>query len=252
MKPLVADALWERLQPLLPPAPQRRLRFPGRKPLGYRKIPPVSCSSSRPTSPGTTCPLNSAVAAARPAGTTSGAGIRPMCGGNCTPCCWPNSTAPTQSIGSGRSSTPPSPRPPKAARTPAQPDGSQQIRQQTPRPDRRPRHPAGGDGNRRQRQQGHLGLTSLDRPRSGGRQTRPEAPEGGALARGPGRRLRTGASCCAGWASRPFSPSGTPSMAAAWGSSVGSWSGRSPGCMRSGGRVVALTGSPRFKKRSSV
>src|SRR4051794_10595164 len=38
MKPLVTDALWERLQPLLPPPPQRRCRCPGRKPLNYRKI----------------------------------------------------------------------------------------------------------------------------------------------------------------------------------------------------------------------
>src|ERR1700676_298922 len=38
MKPLVTDALWERLQPLLPPPPTRRFRFPGRKPLDYRKI----------------------------------------------------------------------------------------------------------------------------------------------------------------------------------------------------------------------
>ena len=38
MKPLVTDALWERLQPLLPPPPLRRFRFPGRKPLDYRKI----------------------------------------------------------------------------------------------------------------------------------------------------------------------------------------------------------------------
>jgi len=38
MKPLVTDALWERLQPLLPPPPERRFRFPGRKPLDYRKV----------------------------------------------------------------------------------------------------------------------------------------------------------------------------------------------------------------------
>jgi transposase len=38
MKPLVTDALWERIQPLLPPPPKRRFRFPGRKPLDYRKI----------------------------------------------------------------------------------------------------------------------------------------------------------------------------------------------------------------------
>ena len=36
MKPL--DELWERVQPLLPPAPQRRFRFPDRKPLDYRMI----------------------------------------------------------------------------------------------------------------------------------------------------------------------------------------------------------------------
>ena len=38
MKPLVTDALWERLEPLLPPPPRRRFRFPGRKPLDPRKI----------------------------------------------------------------------------------------------------------------------------------------------------------------------------------------------------------------------
>jgi transposase len=38
MKLLVADALWERIEPLLPPHPSRRFRFPGRKPLDDRKI----------------------------------------------------------------------------------------------------------------------------------------------------------------------------------------------------------------------
>lgn len=38
MRPLVTDALWRRLAPLLPPPPPRRARFPGRKPLDYRKI----------------------------------------------------------------------------------------------------------------------------------------------------------------------------------------------------------------------
>src|SRR5712691_5421107 len=38
MKLLVTDALWERIQPVLPPPPQRHYHFPGRKPLDYRKI----------------------------------------------------------------------------------------------------------------------------------------------------------------------------------------------------------------------
>src|SRR5579875_3253671 len=38
MKTLVTDTLWEHLQPLLPPPPRRRFRFPGRKPLDYRKV----------------------------------------------------------------------------------------------------------------------------------------------------------------------------------------------------------------------
>ncbi|WP_390676382.1 IS5 family transposase [Aquisphaera giovannonii] len=38
MKPLVTDSLWERLEPLLPPPPRRRARFPGRKPLWPRQV----------------------------------------------------------------------------------------------------------------------------------------------------------------------------------------------------------------------
>jgi transposase len=37
-KPLVSDALWERLEQLLPPPKPRRIRFPGRKPLDRRKV----------------------------------------------------------------------------------------------------------------------------------------------------------------------------------------------------------------------
>jgi transposase len=37
-KPLVTDELWERIEPLLPPPKPRRFRFPGRRPLDYRKI----------------------------------------------------------------------------------------------------------------------------------------------------------------------------------------------------------------------
>lgn len=38
MIPIISYALWERLMPLIPPPPKRRFRFPGRKPLDYRKI----------------------------------------------------------------------------------------------------------------------------------------------------------------------------------------------------------------------
>jgi transposase len=38
MKPLVTEALWQRIEPLLPPPPRRRFRFPGRKPLDYRQV----------------------------------------------------------------------------------------------------------------------------------------------------------------------------------------------------------------------
>jgi transposase len=38
MKPLVTDALWERIAPLLPPPPPRRFRFPGRKPIDQRQV----------------------------------------------------------------------------------------------------------------------------------------------------------------------------------------------------------------------
>jgi transposase len=35
--PLLPDALWDRLEPLLPPMKPRRFRFPGRKPVGHRQ-----------------------------------------------------------------------------------------------------------------------------------------------------------------------------------------------------------------------
>jgi transposase len=36
-KPLLPDALWRRIEPLLPPPKPRRFRFPGRKPIANRK-----------------------------------------------------------------------------------------------------------------------------------------------------------------------------------------------------------------------
>ena len=37
-QPLVSDALWDRIEPLLPPAKPRRFRFPGRKPVDRRRV----------------------------------------------------------------------------------------------------------------------------------------------------------------------------------------------------------------------
>ena len=37
-KPLLDDALWERIRPLLPPPRRRRFRYPGRKPIDDRKV----------------------------------------------------------------------------------------------------------------------------------------------------------------------------------------------------------------------
>jgi transposase len=36
-KPLLPDALWERIAPPLPPPKPRRFRYPGRKPIDHRK-----------------------------------------------------------------------------------------------------------------------------------------------------------------------------------------------------------------------
>src|SRR5258708_1430199 len=37
-QPIVSDALWDRLELLLPPLKPRRFRYPGRKPLARRKV----------------------------------------------------------------------------------------------------------------------------------------------------------------------------------------------------------------------
>jgi transposase len=37
-RPLLSDALWERIEPLLPAPRPRRARHPGRKPLGPRRV----------------------------------------------------------------------------------------------------------------------------------------------------------------------------------------------------------------------
>ncbi len=75
MKPLVTDALWERIQPLLPPHPPRRARYPGRKPLDDRMV-----LTGILFVPGMICPPNSAADAARPADITYDCGTNPAFG----------------------------------------------------------------------------------------------------------------------------------------------------------------------------
>ncbi len=78
MKSLVTDALWERLQPLLPPPPPRRFRFPGRKPLDYRKI-----------LTGILFVLKTGIAwDDLPAELNCGCGTRPASDAGCMPCSW--------------------------------------------------------------------------------------------------------------------------------------------------------------------
>ena len=97
MKPLVTDALWERLQPLLPPP--RRLRFPGRKPLASRSRPRIDPGAVpgpfRRNSPGrggstavsrTPCSAPSNVRGSRATSPSSSSCSTPGCGSrNCAP-----------------------------------------------------------------------------------------------------------------------------------------------------------------------
>ena len=105
---------------------------------------------------------NSAAGAARPVGTTSNSGTTPASGSSCTPCCWPNSTAPTRSIGraalidasfakapEGGEDTGPNP-------TDRGKSGSKHHVS-----DRRQRHPAERDGDRGQRQRGDAGASTF-------------------------------------------------------------------------------------------
>ena len=102
MKPLVTDALWERLEPLLPPAPQRRFHFPGRKPLDYRKILIGILFVLKTGIAWADLPAELAAVAARPAGSISTrCGTKPASGPSCTRCCSPNSTRLTRSTGDG-------------------------------------------------------------------------------------------------------------------------------------------------------
>jgi hypothetical protein len=89
MKSLVTDELWEHFRPLLPTPPRRRFRFPGRKPLDYRKIltcilfvlkTGIACSAPSPAKASAACGTTERCAGAstrsRNSRRTSGSGRR--------------------------------------------------------------------------------------------------------------------------------------------------------------------------------
>jgi transposase len=63
-KPLVSDELWQRIEPLLPQPKPGRFRFPGRKPLDYRKVLTGIIFVLKTGIPGRSCPRRWAVAVA--------------------------------------------------------------------------------------------------------------------------------------------------------------------------------------------
>lgn len=63
-KPLLPDALWDIIQPLLPPPKPRRFCYPGRKPVEDRKALTGILFVLKTGSPGKTSPSKWAAAAA--------------------------------------------------------------------------------------------------------------------------------------------------------------------------------------------
>ncbi len=102
MKPLVSDALWKRLEPLLPPPPPRRFRFPGRKPLDYRKILTGILFVLKTGIAWDDLPADLGCGCGKTCRSYLQAWQQAVSGASCTPSCWPSSTALTRSTGSGR------------------------------------------------------------------------------------------------------------------------------------------------------
>ena len=250
MKPLVTDALWERLQPLLPPPPPRRFRFPGRKPLDYRKI-----------LTGILFVLKTGIAwDDLPAELGCG------CGKTCRHYLrlwhqagvWLKLHAVLLAELNGADQIDWERALIDASFAKAPEGGEDTGPNPTDRGKSGSKHhvmtdaqgiPLGRDGDGGQRQRGHAGLPGPDRA------CRRSAASRGPSGRSPSGCKATGAttpsrcgSCCAGWGSRRCWPSGTRSTAAGWACSAGSWSGPSPGCMRSAGCGVAWIGSPRLQE----
>ena len=191
MKPLVSDALWEKLEPLLPPPPPRRFRFPGRKPLDYRKtltgilfVPKTGIAwDDLPADLGCGCGKTCrhhlrlwhragvwqelhALLLAELNGADQIDWSRALIDASFC-----------KAPGRGRGHRP-------------QPHGPQQVRQQAPRPDRRPGYALERDRDRRQRQRGHAGAGRAREQAGRRRQAGAEAGTAGATARQRGLRFR--------------------------------------------------------------
>ena len=102
-KRLIDDALWARIEPLLPKLPSRRFKNMGRPRVPDR----AALTGISFVLPWQMLPKIWAVESAAPAGVGSCAGSERACGVASTPCCWRNCASAASSISLGRSSTVP-------------------------------------------------------------------------------------------------------------------------------------------------
>lgn len=178
MKPLISDPFWEHVQPLLPPRPQRRFRFPGRKPLDERKVltgiafvlktgiawddlpAELGCGCGKTCRnrlqawhrAGVWCTLHALLLAELNAGDAID---------------WSRALIDASFVKA----------PEGGENTGPNPTDRAQVRQQTSRDDRRTRHPSFCDGHGGERQRSHSGLTGFAEYASRGRQARAQATE---------------------------------------------------------------------------
>ena len=101
-KPLVSDELWQRIEPLLPQPKPRRFRFPGRKPLDYRKVLTGIIFVLKTGIPWEELPQEMGCGCGMTCLNYLNAWQRVGSGRSCTRSSWPSSSRPTSSIGPAR------------------------------------------------------------------------------------------------------------------------------------------------------
>jgi len=253
MKTLVTDALGERLQPLLPPPPPRRCRFPGRKPLDYRKV-----------LTGILFVLKTGIAwDDLPAELGCG------CGKTChhylrrwhQAGVWRQLHAVMLAELNGADQIDWQRALIDASFAGAPEGGEDTGPNPTDRGKSGSKHPVLTDAqgiplaatvtaaNVKEVTQVFQVLT--DMPPVGGKPG-PKRQKPDRLQGAPVTTRSRSDNGCAGWGSSPSWPSGGGNTAVAWAYSAGSWNGPSPGCMRSGGCGVDWTGLRKSKRHSSV